>query len=672
MRASERARNAEEGLPMEEVVSPSATVSSSSSSATKTTTTTKDDDVNALKNACLVFFVNSRSGSRASLTLCDRIKRRYQTHKDCEVIFLDDYRGNQEVLRERVRYEAYRRHKNNAAVRARAVACGGDGTVSWTFSLLKTACEEEEREFGVSAGYCVPVGQLPLGTGNEFARVFGWNESKDRWENDFDAFCEEMKRGEIATADLWKFVSESVVDLPKSGESENNGKTKKTKMLKEYFSSSSSKSSLLRQRSAAPTTTRGEEQKEKEEEKRRRRRRNWSFSGHLRSPSELEETLVESIRDHDSTQTTPHPSLPASLFADPPLSPPGATTQMDLVQKRREFVPPKLIVEETIKATTTKTTTTTINPFVSLPPGEHVRNDSIASSTSYMSAIEGVVDEEKIEYDGAKDIEAGGAKTSPPLVKVEKFEKLSACFFSVGFDAGIALQFHQFREKTEKCCVVPKTVSANVAGYGVLGALEWLAKRRYLTPKTILLYVDNKQIPIPERANTIQIFNIHSSTTGVDFFGSGEKSKPHEHLQDFQPPSVQDGLVEVVATYGVGHLSAIRFRMTHSHRLAQGKKVEIVLKRPLPVQVDGEPWLNPPGRLKFTFSRSWPVVLGLGELRNVCPSPPPPPPPSKSASPSSSSPSSKHRGNHLDDEKQSKTAAAKRVIAPPPFGDEMV
>ena len=176
------------------------------------------------------------------------------------------------MLRERARYEAYRRHNNaeekekRPAVRARAVACGGGRTVSWTFSLLKTACEEGEREFGLSAGYCVPVGQLPMGTGNEFARVFGWNESKDRWENDFDAFCEEMKRGEIATADLWKFVSESVVDLPKSGRA-NNGKTKKTKMLKEYFSSSSSKSSLLRQRSAAPTTTRGEEQKKKKKKK---------------------------------------------------------------------------------------------------------------------------------------------------------------------------------------------------------------------------------------------------------------------------------------------------------------------------------------------------------------------------------------------------------------------
>ena len=64
-----------------------------------------------------------------------------------------------------------------------------------------------------------------------------------------------------------------------------------------------------------------------------------------------------------------------------------------------------------------------------------------------MSAIEGVVDEEKIEYDGAKDIEAGGAKTSPPLVKVEKFEKLSACFFSVGFDAASLYSSINFERK---------------------------------------------------------------------------------------------------------------------------------------------------------------------------------------------------------------------------------
>ena len=642
--------------------------------------------VSRQSDAHLLFFVNSRSGSRQQAALHELIKKRFKRHRDCGVIFLDDFDGNETALQEKVRYEVYHHQSEEGGRRrrrVRAVACGGDGTVSWTFSLLKTAREEEEEEReetekeaterGSGCAYCAPLGQLPMGTGNEFARVFGWNESKDRWESDFDAFCEEMKTGEIVQADLWKFVSESVVDYARDGE-----KKKARTKTRDYFSSSSSPPSpsgtfsMLRQRNAAaasgPPASEGNKGEEKDETKttkpagNNRRRRNWSFSGHLRSPSELEETLVESIRDCDTQ--TPHPSLPTSLFADPPLNPPGATTQMGLVQKGRTFVPPKMISEH---GYANKGTT---NPFVFLS-SERVDDDGEEQAAD--ADIEsGISPRSPHREKQQQQQRKAGETVSSPLVKVEKFEKLSACFFSVGFDAGIALQFHQFREKTEKCCVVPKTVSVNVAGYGVLGALEWLAKRRYLSSKTILLYVDNKPVPIPERANTIQIFNIHSSTTGVDFFGSGEKSKPHERLQDFQPPSVQDGLVEVVATYGVGHLSAIRFRMTHSHRLAQGKKVEIVLKRPLPVQVDGEPWLNPPGRLKFTFSRSWPVVLGLGELRNVCPSPPPPPPPSKSASPSSSSPSSKHRGNHLDDEKQSKTAAAKRVIAPPPFGDEMV
>ena len=111
----------------------------------------------------------------------------------------------------------------------------------------------------------------------------------------------------------------------------------------------------LRRRTAAKTTATKENRFEKEEEGRRSEKNTAAAEsetkqqttpklvvlGHLRSPSELEEALVESIRDNDAT--TPHPSLPSSLFADPPLSPPG----------------------------TQKT-----NPFVSAP--EHARNDSIA------------------------------------------------------------------------------------------------------------------------------------------------------------------------------------------------------------------------------------------------------------------------------------------------------
>ena len=124
--------------------------------------------------------------------------------------FLDDFDGNETALQEKVRYEVYHHQseeeedEDEEFARWRAAATG---RCRGRFSLLKTAREEEEEEReetekeaterGSGCAYCAPLGQLPMGTGNEFARVFGWNESKDRWESDFDAFCEEMKTGKL-------------------------------------------------------------------------------------------------------------------------------------------------------------------------------------------------------------------------------------------------------------------------------------------------------------------------------------------------------------------------------------------------------------------------------------------------------------------------------------------
>lgn len=107
---------------------------------------------------------------------------------------------------------------------------------------------------------------------------------------------------------------------------------------------------------------------------------------------------------------------------------------------------------------------------------------------------------------------------------------------------------------------------------------------------------------------------------GIDFFGSGP-SRPGE-LQEYDPPNIGDGLVEVVATYGVGHLSAIRLGYCHSHRLAQGRVVEMVLREALPVQVDGEPWLQPPAVVRLSPQGKIPFVLGKGTTLNVPQLPP--------------------------------------------------
>ncbi|KAK3275319.1 hypothetical protein CYMTET_16541 [Cymbomonas tetramitiformis] len=194
--------------------------------------------------------------------------------------------------------------------------------------------------------------------------------------------------------------------------------------------------------------------------------------------------------------------------------------------------------------------------------------------------------------------------SSQPTAQVSE-ELGFQCFFSMGFDAAISHEFTLQREKSPGSC---SSVVRNKAWYAWFGACELFNQTSYLERDAVELRVDGMPVPLPEDINTVQLLNIHSSADGIDFFGTGRPSVKGE-LQTFQQPCIGDGLLEVVGTRGVSDLLSTRMRARHSFRLAQGRVVEIFLAASIPVQMDGETWIQTPCNFKVEHRSVAPYVV---------------------------------------------------------------
>ena len=66
---------------------------------------------------------------------------------------------------------------------------------------------------------------------------------------------------------------------------------------------------------------------------------------------------------------------------------------------------------------------------------------------------------------------------------------------------------------------------------------------------------------------------------------------------EFGESLMEDGMVDVVVVYGALHLGQLSWGTEKPTRLCQARNVRLVLDKGLPVQVDGQPWKQPPGKL---------------------------------------------------------------------------
>jgi len=188
------------------------------------------------------------------------------------------------------------------------------------------------------------------------------------------------------------------------------------------------------------------------------------------------------------------------------------------------------------------------------------------------------------------------------------------CFFSLGFDALITHNFHLKRQRDPSKCNSRKI---NKLWYTWFGISELLSPsdsvQRYISLK-----VDGIDITLPPQIRTLQILNIQSSADGIDFFGSSQKSSSRE-LQHYVRPALNDGFLEVVGTEGVIHLLRTRAKLSHSHRIAQGKDIQINVHVNVPVQLDGEPWIQKQGSIRITFADQIDMIKGFGKTVGIVP-----------------------------------------------------
>ncbi|XP_045910834.1 diacylglycerol kinase eta isoform X4 [Micropterus dolomieu] len=128
-------------------------------------------------------------------------------------------------------------------------------------------------------------------------------------------------------------------------------------------------------------------------------------------------------------------------------------------------------------------------------------------------------------------------------------------YFGIGLDAKISLEFNNKREEhPEKC----RSRTKNMMWYGVLGTKE-LLQRTY------------------------------------------KNLEQKVQLEIFCAPSFDDKILEVVAVFGSMQMAVSRVIKLQHHRIAQCRTVKITIlgDEGVPIQVDGEAWIQPPGVIKI-------------------------------------------------------------------------
>ncbi|VDO03540.1 unnamed protein product [Rodentolepis nana] len=254
-----------------------------------------------------------------------------------------------------------------------------------------------------------------------------------------------------------------------------------------------------------------------------------------------------------------------------------------------------------------------------------------------------VIKPDQVESDAQKkqlQIEANACNTNEDTSRIFVMNN----YFGLGIDADLNLDFHLAREEnpakfnsrlvaltsnpsieTEacsslllfsrrlvflQCCRLNLALIHNKSVYFKMGLRKMVNQTKCKDlHQNVLIEVDGKLLDLPPIEGII-ILNILSWGAGANPWGV-------EKDEAFTKPTHYDGLLEVVGVTGVVHMGQIFSGLRTGTRLAQGGHIRITLKSDIPVQVDGEPWIQSPGQIVVLRSALKATMLKKRKRRKV-------------------------------------------------------
>lgn len=481
----------------------------------------------------------------------------------------------------------------------RILVCGGDGSVGWVLSELDKLHLHKQCQLGV----------LPLGTGNDLARVLGWGGLCDD-DAQLLQILEKLERATTKMLDRWSVMTYEVPTsnkLPPIVKEEDSLDSPQQVHITQYADSvashlakildSDKHSDVISSAKFLCGTVnefvvevgkayeRATENKEEAD----------AMAKKCALLNEKLDSLVKALSEEAEAQVVPAGTVPSEDEGGTSPGESGGESGSDGKTYRSKE-------QLMLRANSLKKALRQIIEQAEKVVDEQNRHTQVQRMSS-LSSIKRENSEELKETEPRQ----GSLSPSSPIA-FQKPESLNTAtynevtvqcsekcvmnnYFGIGLDAKISLEFNNKREEHPKKC---SSRTKNMMWYGVLGTKELVQKTYKNLEQRVQLECDGVPMSLPSLQG-LAVLNIPSYAGGINFWGGTKEDN------NFGAPSFDDKKLEVVAVFGSMQMAVSRVINIQHHRIAQCRQVKITIlgEEGVPVQVDGEAWIQPPGVVKI-------------------------------------------------------------------------